>query len=53
MTETSSAVDSGSHDENNVVIMFLGSRERRMYGGMVIAKDFVIFSSKAGSLDGN
>lgn len=31
--------------------MFFGSRERRVYGGIVIFNDFVIFSSNTGSLE--
>lgn len=50
MTETRTAVDKGSHEENSVVIIFLGSRERMIYGGMVMFRDLVIFSRRAGSL---
>lgn len=50
MTETRTAVDKGSHMENKVDIRFLGSRERMTYGGIVMFKDFVIFSKRAGSL---
>lgn len=50
MTDTRTAVDNGSHVENKAVIMFLGSRERMIYGGIVMFNDFVIFSRRAGSL---
>ena len=50
MTDTNTAVDKGSHIENNVVMILRGSRERRMYCGMLMFRDLVIFSNKAGSL---
>lgn len=50
MTETRTAVDKGNQEENSVVIIFLGSRERMMYGGMVMFRDLVIFSRRTGSL---
>lgn len=50
MTETSRAVDNGSHAENNVVRIARGSRERVICSGRAIFNDFVIFSVIAGSL---
>ena len=50
MTDTKTAVERGNHAENKVVMMFLGSRERRIYGGILIFNDLVIFSNRTGSL---
>ena len=51
VTDTSSAVDSGSHAANNAVRTARGSRERRTWGGRLRLRDFVIFSTMAGSLN--
>ena len=50
MTETSRAVESGSQEENTAVRRARGSFERMTWGGIVMDKDFVIFSRSAGSL---
>jgi len=51
MTETRSAVDSGSHAANKAVRIARGSLDRVICGGRLILSDFVIFSVKTGSLD--
>lgn len=50
ITETSIAVESGSHDENSAVRIARGSRDRLSCGGRVIPRDLVIFSVMTGSL---
>lgn len=50
MTETRRAVESGNHEENSDVSNSRGSRDRAICGGMLIFKDFVIFSSNVESL---
>ena len=50
MTDTSTAVDKGSHKEKTVVRIARGSRERSTWVGTFKARDFVIFSVTVGSL---
>jgi hypothetical protein len=53
MTDTRSAVESGSHAEKRAVRMARGSRERAICDGRLMFSDFVIFSVIAGSLNFN
>lgn len=50
MTETSKAVDKGSHALKTAVRMARGSLERVTCGGKVMFRDLVIFSVMAASL---
>lgn len=51
ITETRSAVESGSQALKSVVRIARGSRERVICGGSEMFRDLVIFSVMAGSLD--
>lgn len=53
MTETRSAVDSGSHAENKAVKIARGSLDLVTCSGRLMLSDFTIFSVNAGSLEGS
>lgn len=50
ITETSIAVESGSHDAKSAVRIARGSRDRLSCGDKLMPSDFVIFSVMMGSL---